>query len=108
MQMMNRERVIVEIHNLGQALKVEDTIKTGYCDPIAENLLAWMAVEEDLASSYEGISAASADRDSKEAMNLLAAESINNVKLLQNLLDTVEEFGAARERRKKTIEGLMK
>jgi hypothetical protein len=105
--MMNRERVIVDIHNLGQALKVEETIKSGYCDPIAENLLAWMAVEEDLASSYDGLAAKSLG-NAKDAINQLAGESRNNVKLLQNLLDTVEEFGAARERRQKTIESIIK
>jgi hypothetical protein len=104
--MMNRERVIVDIHNLDQALKVEQTIKSGYCDPIAENLLAWMAVEEDLASSYDGLAAKSPE-NAKDVINQLAGESRNNVKLLQNLLDTVEEFGAARERRQKTIENLI-
>jgi rubrerythrin len=103
---MSRERVIVEIQNLDQALKVEETIKTGYCDPIAENLLAWMAVEEDLSDSYDKLSAESPSKEVKETIAALSKESKNNVKLLQEFLDTVEEFGAARDRRRAALERL--
>lgn len=107
---MSRERVIVEIKDLGQALKVEDTIKTGYCDPIAENLLAWIAVEEDLRDSYGKLLLQgdyASNRDATEAIVTLAEESKTNIRLLHELLDTVEEFGAERDRRRAILAKLL-
>jgi hypothetical protein len=104
----NRERVIVEIENLEQALKVEQTVRTGYCDPIAENLLAWIAVEEDLASSYQKLSQKYTELDAKELTDMLSTDSLNNVKILHALLKSVEEFGATRDRRQQMIERLIK
>ncbi|MDG6907023.1 MAG: hypothetical protein JRN20_14720 [Nitrososphaerota archaeon] len=103
---MSRERVIVEIETLGDALKVEETIRTGYCDAIAENLVQWIAVEEDLASSYQKISNKSADPLLKKSINELVAESRENITILNSMLKSVEEFGKARDLREKQIERL--
>ena len=104
---MSRERVIVDIENLKQALKLEQTVRTGYCDPIAENLLAWIAVEEDLAGSYEKLSERESKQDLKNAMKDLAVESRNNAVLLQQLLNSVDEFGKARDQRQRLIKSLI-
>ena len=105
---MARERVIVEIQNLDQALKVEETIRTGYCDPIAENLLAWIAVEEDLIDSYEKLSEKFAgNQEVKKAIDSLYEESRNNIKMIRNILDSVEELGAARDRRRDILRRLI-
>jgi hypothetical protein len=104
---MNRERVIVEIETLEQALKVEQTIRTGYCGPIAENVIQWIAVEEDLANSYQRISEKSESPELKKALNELEEESRQNIALLDSLLKSTEEFGQARIRREKLIEYLM-
>jgi hypothetical protein len=47
-----KERVIIDFKNLGDAAKVEETVKTGYCDTIEDNLNTWAAVEEDMIESY--------------------------------------------------------
>lgn len=85
---------------------MEQTIKTGYCDAIAENLLQWIAVEEDLANSYEKISERTEDRNLKKMIDEFAAESRNNTALLSSMLKSVEEFGIARDLREKQIEHL--
>lgn len=103
-----RERVIVEIENLDQALRVEETIKTGYCDPVAENLLSWIAAEEDLADSYEKLAEKSKDqKESRETLLLLREESKKTIKMILNLLDSTEELGAISDRRRETIQKLM-
>ncbi len=104
---MSRERVIVEIETLEQALKIEQTIRTGYCDPIAENILQWIAVEEDLVNSYQRISEKSKTQELKKALNLLEEESQSNVTLLHSLLKSFEELGEARIRRERLIEHLI-
>jgi ferritin-like metal-binding protein YciE len=105
---MSRERIIVEIETLDQAEKVEETIKTGYCEPIAENLLAWIAAEEDIIDSYNKLSLKFADRtELKVAMKKLAEESKNNVSYLQRILDSIEELGAQRDQRLGVIQELL-
>jgi len=105
---MARERVIVEIQNLEQALRVEETIKTGYCDTISENFLAWIAVEEDLADSYSKLSEKFENKEKvKKAITGLSEESRKTIELVQKLLDSVEELGAARDRRRSIIQELI-
>jgi hypothetical protein len=101
---MSRERVIVDIENLDQALRLEKTVRTGYCDPIAENLVAWIAVEEDLATSYDKLVAGSSKQELKDALSGLAVESRKNIEVLQRLLKSVQELAIARERRQSLIE----
>ncbi len=99
-----RERVIVEIENLGQALKVEQTIRTGYCDPIAENVLQWIAVEEDLANSYRKIASESDNLELKKALGELEQESRGTENILHTMLKNVEELREARLKREKRVE----
>jgi ferritin-like metal-binding protein YciE len=104
---MSRERVIVEIENLEQALKLEETVRTGYCDPIAENLVAWIAVEEDLASSYEKLSEKYPQQEIKSAMKELREESKNNIIVLHEILKSIEQLGEERDQRRQLIEKLI-
>ena len=104
---MGRERVIVEIENPDQALKLEETVKTGYCDPIAENLVAWIAVEEDLVSSYEKLSEKYPQQDIKNVMKELHEESKNNIIVLHEILKSIEQLGQARDQRRHLIEKLI-
>jgi hypothetical protein len=104
---MNRERVIVDIDSLGQALKVEQTIRTGYCEPIAENILQWIAVEEDLANSYHKIVDKSENPELKKALIELEEESRRNTELLHSLLKSDENLREARLQREKLVEHLL-
>jgi hypothetical protein len=105
---MSRERVIVEIENLDQALKVEQTIKTGYCDTIVDYLLQWVAVEEDLANSYVDLIEKSKSEEARKVLSELEEESRQNIARLHTLLKTAEEFSEARTRRERMIENLAK
>jgi len=101
---MSRERVIVEIENLEQALKLEETVRTGYCDPIAENLVAWIAVEEDLVSSYDKLSKKYSQQCPNSTIKELSEESKNNIIVLYEILKSVEQLGQARDQRRQLIE----
>jgi hypothetical protein len=98
--------VIVEIESLGQALKVEQTIRTGYCDPIAENILQWIAVEEDLANSYRKIAGKSDDLELKNALGELEQGSRETETILHTMLKNVEELRETRLKREKRVESL--
>ena len=102
---MSRERVIVDKQNLEQALRLEQNVRTGYCDPIAENLVARIAVEEDLASSYEKLG--EKYPDSKNAITDLSGESRKNIELLRGILKSIESFSQTLERREELIEKII-
>ncbi len=103
---MNRERVIVDFDTFEQALKLEETVKSGYCDPIIENLLAWIAVEEDLSSSYEKLAKKFVDEKTKKVTESLSQESAKNALSLHEIVKSVENYSEAREKRKEIIREL--
>lgn len=103
---MERERIIVDIENLEQALRVEETIKTGYCHPIIENLLAWIAVEEDLTTSYGNLARGGCPKDQEKSINNLSIESKENAEQLRKIVKSIEGFAEASERRQRLIQNL--
>lgn len=100
-----RERLIVDVVDLRQAAKVEETISTGYCDVIAENLGNWIAVEEDLIDSYGRFPK---EIQAKEGFQALVAESGKNVSTLKELLRAVEGFRAQRVERISSLRAMEK
>jgi hypothetical protein len=103
---LTRERVIVEIETLEQALKVEETIRTGYCEPIAENILQWIAVEEDLSNSYHKIADKSENSEQKKTLIELELESRQTETMLHTMLKNVEELRESRLKREKRVESM--
>ena len=104
---MSRKRVIVDIVNLEQALRLEQTVRTGYCEAITEDLVAWIAVEEDLAASYEKLSGTYSKQEMKEAMLQLSEKSKNKVGELNGLLKVVSGFSAVAKEKESLIENLI-
>jgi hypothetical protein len=96
---MARERVIVEIHTLDQAARVEDTVRTGYIDVIKDNLVHWIAVEEDLADSYGRLAQKHNNRGVVEGLKGMSEECRANLGTLRAYLTKFEELGQARARR---------
>ncbi len=103
---MKRERVIVDIANLGQASKIEDTVKTGYCDVINDYILHWIAVEEDLTESYRKLAEQSGDSKIKETMKKFAEESVQNARTLRELHNSFDALGVAKINRYQVLEEL--
>lgn len=100
---MDRDRIIADIESFEQALRVEETIRSGYCHPIIESLLSWIAVEEDLVSSYGKLAEAGYARDKEEPIRRLSVESNENAEQLRKLVKMIEGFAEASERRQNLI-----
>ncbi len=103
---MERERVIVDIETLDQALKVEETVKTGYCDVIIENIVQWIAIEEDLKNSYDRLSEKNSQRSSKEALLEFAKASKENKDSLNHFLKLFEDFSSKKVRQIERLKAL--
>ncbi len=102
-----RERIIVDVHDLEGAAKVEETISTGYCDVIAENLANWVAVEEDMIDSYRGFPREVTARLGRE-FGEMVEESGQTVAKLRVLLEAVEQLRDRRALRVKALRKMQK
>ena len=89
----------MEIESLDQAKKVEETVKTGFTEPMIESLIQWIAVEEDLESSYEHLEKARSKKEQRDAAGVLHRESKRSIAQLGELLKTIEGLDGARKRR---------
>jgi hypothetical protein len=103
---MPRSRVIVEFSSTGDAKKVEETVKTGYAETSIENLVQWIAVEEDLVDSYGKLAESAKDTASRDAFRKLREESSDNIKELSGILKSLEGLDRARINRIELLGGL--
>ena len=96
---MKRERVIVEFEGAKEAKKVEETVKTGYVETAIESLIQWMAVEDDLADSYEDLAKNAKDAASQKVYRQLHEESKAVSSKLSGLVRSLEALDAAQVHR---------
>ena len=104
---MKRDRIIRDIEGLEQATKVEETVNTGYCDTIKDNLAHWIAVEEDIVDSYSRMAAEAGDRYGKRLEGLVA-DSKETLSTLKGLMDSFESLSQRRASRIQAIRELAK
>jgi hypothetical protein len=103
---MKRDRMIVEIETMEQARRVEETVKSGYSEPIIESLVQWLAVEEDLVSSYERLAKDLPDAAMREAAARLCERSRKEIVALSGFLEKFEEIDRERQNRIQTVASL--
>ena len=96
---MKRERVIVEFQGAREAKKVEETVKTGYVETAIESLIQWMAVEDDLADSYEELAKSHKDAATRKVFGQLHEESKSVSAKLAGLIRSMEALDAAQVHR---------
>jgi len=100
------ERVIKDIGSLEDAAKVEETVKSGYCESIADSLNLWIAVEEDIADSYHRL-AKKLDSATASKIEDLASRSGDTIKTLHKLSETLVELRNDRATRIRTLGELL-
>jgi hypothetical protein len=100
--------MIVDLGTMEEAKRVEETIKTGYVDPIIENLVNWIAVEEDLASSYEKFSKSLSSTEEREVANELYVLSGSDGDVLRKKLAEFEALDNEHRKRIRLVQKLIK
>lgn len=100
---MGRQRILVDIETVEQARKIEETVKSGYLEATIEHLLQWIAVEEDLISSYNQLSAGTADSRTRELYASFSGKSSGNLKLLNEFLKACDAMASERNGRVETL-----
>lgn len=101
---MSKHRVLAEVGSVQDAKKVEETVKTGYAETTLESITHWIAVEEDLVSSYEELAENPAYASNRGALEELARESREAVAVLSELKKSVERLDGAQVSRLQRLE----
>ncbi|MEM1517698.1 MAG: hypothetical protein QXI52_03015 [Nitrososphaerota archaeon] len=83
--------MIKEINSVDQAIKIEDSVVKGYYDSIIEAINEWIMVEEDIADSYQ--------KFNNPIMNKLAEDSKNTIKILNKILNEMNDVVESRKKR---------
>lgn len=99
-------RIIADLKSLEEALKVEESIKTGYVDVILESLLNWIAVTEDLSESYEKISRSLPSQEEKETADKLYILSRSDAEALKREKQEFEGFDNEYQKRIRLLRSL--
>ena len=103
---MGKERLIADVNSAEEAKKVEETVKTGYLEATIDSLINWIAVEDDLANSYEGLASRAQAPAARAAYQKLHDESRKNIEHLADLQKTLEGLDRARVQRLKLLSSL--
>ena len=103
---MGKERLIADVNTPEEAKKVEETVKTGYLEATIDTVINWIGVEDDLASSYEGLASKAQTPAAKAAYKRLCDESRKNIEQLTDLQKSLESLDKAQVRRLRLLETL--
>jgi len=99
MKPVGSSRILSNISTLDEALRVEETMKSGYVDVIVENIVHWIGAEEDLADSYEEFSKSLPSTEEREAASQLHVLSTSNADILRKKLEEFEGFNSEYRKR---------
>jgi len=103
---LGKERLIADVNTPEEAKKVEETVKTGYLEATIDTVINWIGVEDDLASSYEGLASKAQTPAAKAAYKRLCDESRKNIEQLTDLQKSLESLDKAQVRRLRLLETL--
>jgi rubrerythrin len=104
---MKRDRVIVDFNTSQDAKKVEETVKTGYTETSIENLVHWIAVEEDMVETYGRLAGSIHDTKERSTFRKLHDESRDTLEELSKIQKSLEKLDRARVKRIEALSALM-
>jgi len=99
------ERIVPNIENLEQAIKVERDVLSGYQSVIEENISYWIAVEEDIVDSYTKM----ADRSESKlrtTLTRLVEDSKEQIEILRSIRENFRKIAAEEIKHGKMLEEL--
>lgn len=101
-----RERVIRNIDNVDEAIKAEKDVEVGYHNAIEENVLLWLATEEDIIESYTKLAKDSESRKIKTTLTKIIEDSKNHIIMLNSIRKSFDKIASDEHRHAKMLEDL--
>lgn len=100
------ERIVANIQNLDQAVKVEKDVLSAYQRVIEENICYWIAVEEDIVDSYTKMADRSESVELRATLNRLIEDSRDHIEVLGSIRENFRKIAADEIRHGKMLEEL--
>src|SRR5208337_2504374 len=100
-----RERVIRNIETIEQAIKAEN-VEIGYHHAIEENVLFWIATEEDIIESYSKLLKGTDNKKIKATLTKIIQDSKNHVLMLTEIRKRFSSIASDEQRHAKMLEDL--
>jgi len=101
-----RERVIRDIETVDEAIKAEKDVEVGYHGAIEENVLLWLATEEDIIESYSKLLKKSESRKIKTTLTKIIEDSKKHILMLTSIRKSFDKIAADEHRHAKMLEEL--
>jgi len=101
-----RERVIRDIENVDQAIKAEKDVEVGYHSAIEENVLLWLATEEDIIESYTKLVKNSESKKIKASLTKIIDDSKKHIAILTTIRKSFDKIVSDEHRHAKMLEEL--
>ena len=101
------ERIVPEIDNIDQAIKVEKDVLAGYQRIVDENIACWIAVEEDIIDSYRKMASRSETVNLRATLNTLVEDSKDQIEVLRSIRENFRKIAADEVRHGKILEELV-
>lgn len=98
-----RERVIRDIETVDEAIKAEKDVEVGYHNAIEENILLWLATEEDIIDSYTKIMKKSESQKIKATLTKIVEDSKNHIQILTSIRKSFDKIAADEHRHAKML-----
>ena len=102
------ERIVPEIENLDQAIKVQTDVFAGYQRVIEENVAYMIAVEEDIVDSYTKLANQTENVKQRTTFNKLAEDSKEQIEVLRSIRENFRKIAAEEMRHGQMLEELSK
>jgi rubrerythrin len=103
-----RERIIRDIETLDQAIKAEKDVEVGYHNAIEENVLLWLATEEDIIESYTKLIKKSENKEIDATLSKIIEDSKKHITMLTSIRKSFDKIVSDEHRHAKMLEGLTK
>jgi rubrerythrin len=103
-----RERIIRDIETVDQAIKAEKDVEVGYHNAIDENVLLWLATEEDIIESYSKLMKKSENRKISSTLAKIIEDSKNHITMLTSIRKSFDKIVSDEHRHAEMLEGLRK
>jgi rubrerythrin len=101
-----RERVIVDIETVDQAVKAEKDVEVGYHGAINENITYWLAVEEDIIESYTKLLKKTENTKIKTTLTKIIEDSKNHIRILTSIKKSFDKIASDEHRHAEMLEEL--
>jgi len=101
-----RERIIQDIETVDQAIKAEKDVEVGYHSAIEDNILLWLATEEDIIESYSKLIKNSESRKIKATLTKIIDDSKKHILMLNSIRKSFDKIAADEHRHAKMLEEL--